>query len=225
MKKIILNLLILVLVFGTVTTVFAEDDDVTENSAVVCAQDAKQCPDGSYVSRVGSECEFAKCPNYEKEKEGLMQRIRNLFQNRKEETKNKIEDRVASSTERKVAGKLENASKKYLKTIEREEAIMAKIVSRIEKIKSNGGNTTEAEKLVAEAKNSLLEARKNYEILKSTVISADNATTTKQFLSSIRESTKLIEKHLRDAHKSLQKTVGSLRGVSQLRNASSTKEN
>ncbi len=29
---------------------------------VVCTQEAKQCPDGSYVSRTGPKCEFAKCP-------------------------------------------------------------------------------------------------------------------------------------------------------------------
>lgn len=29
---------------------------------VVCTQEAKQCPDGSYVSRTGPNCEFAKCP-------------------------------------------------------------------------------------------------------------------------------------------------------------------
>ncbi len=28
----------------------------------VCTQDAKQCPDGSYVSRTGPSCEFAQCP-------------------------------------------------------------------------------------------------------------------------------------------------------------------
>jgi hypothetical protein len=27
-----------------------------------CTQEAKQCPDGSYVSRTGSNCEFAECP-------------------------------------------------------------------------------------------------------------------------------------------------------------------
>ncbi|MEK7658308.1 MAG: peptidoglycan-binding protein [Patescibacteria group bacterium] len=27
-----------------------------------CAQDAKQCPDGSYVGRTGPNCEFAQCP-------------------------------------------------------------------------------------------------------------------------------------------------------------------
>jgi hypothetical protein len=29
---------------------------------VACTQDAKQCPDGSYVSRQGPKCEFAPCP-------------------------------------------------------------------------------------------------------------------------------------------------------------------
>lgn len=29
---------------------------------VVCTQDARQCPDGSYVSRTGPQCQFAECP-------------------------------------------------------------------------------------------------------------------------------------------------------------------
>ena len=29
---------------------------------VMCAQDAKQCSDGSYVSRVAPRCDFAACP-------------------------------------------------------------------------------------------------------------------------------------------------------------------
>ena len=32
------------------------------SNQVVCTQDAKQCPDGSYVSRQPPTCEFAKCP-------------------------------------------------------------------------------------------------------------------------------------------------------------------
>ena len=32
------------------------------SSEVVCPQDIKTCPDGSYVSRVGPKCEFATCP-------------------------------------------------------------------------------------------------------------------------------------------------------------------
>lgn len=33
------------------------------NNSVLCAQDVKQCPDGSYVSRQGPKCEFAPCPS------------------------------------------------------------------------------------------------------------------------------------------------------------------
>jgi hypothetical protein len=36
-----------------------------DNTAVVCPQDAKQCPDGSYVSRTGPNCEFAECSKLE----------------------------------------------------------------------------------------------------------------------------------------------------------------
>lgn len=28
---------------------------------IICTQDAKQCPDGSYVNRIGSKCSFAEC--------------------------------------------------------------------------------------------------------------------------------------------------------------------
>lgn len=37
--------------------------------AVMCTMDARQCPDGSYVSRQGPNCEFAPCPGQSEEKE------------------------------------------------------------------------------------------------------------------------------------------------------------
>lgn len=37
-------------------------------SPVACTQEAKQCPDGSYVSRTGPNCEFAACPMENKNK-------------------------------------------------------------------------------------------------------------------------------------------------------------
>ena len=33
-----------------------------DGEAVLCTQDAMQCPDGSYVGRVGADCAFALCP-------------------------------------------------------------------------------------------------------------------------------------------------------------------
>lgn len=34
-----------------------------EDSQKACTEEAKQCPDGSYVSRTGPNCEFAPCPS------------------------------------------------------------------------------------------------------------------------------------------------------------------
>ena len=33
---------------------------------IACTMDAKQCPDGSYVGRVGPKCEFKACPTIDK---------------------------------------------------------------------------------------------------------------------------------------------------------------
>jgi hypothetical protein len=36
------------------------------SSPKMCTQEAKQCPDGSFVSRTGPNCEFAPCPEEKK---------------------------------------------------------------------------------------------------------------------------------------------------------------
>lgn len=132
--------------------------------------------------------------------------------------KNKIEKRFGKMFER------------FQATIDRERVIMTKIQTRIEKIKANGGSTTEAEKLVASAKVHLDEAQKDLDALKITanndkeIASSTTDKLSKETLVSMKKSNQEIEKHLREAHKDLQKTVGVLRGVSQLKNASSTRE-
>ncbi len=37
------------------------------NEQVFCTEDAKMCPDGSYVSRKGPNCEFSECPKTSKD--------------------------------------------------------------------------------------------------------------------------------------------------------------
>ena len=34
-----------------------------DGGGIACTQEAKQCPDGSYVGRSGPRCEFAACPH------------------------------------------------------------------------------------------------------------------------------------------------------------------
>ena len=48
-----------------------------KEEAVFCTQDAKECPDGSFVGRVPPSCEFAECPTIE-ENDGLDEALREL---------------------------------------------------------------------------------------------------------------------------------------------------
>jgi hypothetical protein len=273
MKKIILNSLLALLVFGGGATAFAISDDSVSSSTtgVACTQEAKQCPDGSFVGRMGPRCEFAKCPNatttearkiksaleikreaLEKEKtqarlaSSSVKRIEEREEERgelrekmedrlasssvkrdekREEVKDRMEARVASTSAYRLERKFEKIARNYLKEVVRLEQILGRVVTRIEKVKSLGGNTTEAEKYLEEARTNLSEARKTYDVLKTIATNADNnATTTKEMIDSMKNSGKTVENHLRLAHKALQKTVGSLRGDSQFKNASSTRE-
>ncbi|MDD5433145.1 MAG: hypothetical protein PHE77_00580 [Candidatus Pacebacteria bacterium] len=59
MKKIIILISIAVFLIAAVLVDFKF---FTQPKQVVCTEEAMLCPDGSYVSRVGPNCEFADCP-------------------------------------------------------------------------------------------------------------------------------------------------------------------
>ena len=74
-KKIFILLLILVLV---VIAVWGKDlihlivqDDATKSGIVACTEEAKQCPDGSFVTRTEPDCEFKACPTQSGGEEGF----------------------------------------------------------------------------------------------------------------------------------------------------------
>lgn len=66
------NKIILIIVFLTVVVLIGVVYCFslrTKNEPVFCTQEAKECPDGSFVSRISPKCEFAECPG---EKEGIL---------------------------------------------------------------------------------------------------------------------------------------------------------
>ena len=77
MKKVIITLGILGILLGIIVVAEivkfyapAKSDNKPNNKsdslAVICTDDAKQCPDGTYVGRTGPHCEFAPCPGQPK---------------------------------------------------------------------------------------------------------------------------------------------------------------
>lgn len=64
-SKIILLIVFSLIICGVVWKFFI----LPENEGIACTMDAKFCSDGSYVSRIPPNCDFAPCPG---EKEGIL---------------------------------------------------------------------------------------------------------------------------------------------------------
>lgn len=61
----ICSLCLFVLTIGLFFVLFLDQQMLLRPKQVVCTQEAKLCPGGSYVSRTGPHCEFSPCPKDE----------------------------------------------------------------------------------------------------------------------------------------------------------------
>jgi hypothetical protein len=62
MKSLVITILVLAVLAGAWILVWQNYFSESEEEPVFCTQDAKLCPDGSYVGRTGPKCEFSDCP-------------------------------------------------------------------------------------------------------------------------------------------------------------------
>ena len=61
MKTLYILIIILLLIFGAIAGIVYLND-----KSIACTEEAKICPDGTVVVRVGPNCEFEKCPAEDK---------------------------------------------------------------------------------------------------------------------------------------------------------------
>lgn len=66
-KVFVLVFIVVVFIVGGLLYIYNPDPteykNPNEKEPVVCTMDAKLCPDGSYVGRIGPNCEFEACPS------------------------------------------------------------------------------------------------------------------------------------------------------------------
>lgn len=124
--------------------------------------------------------------------------------------------RKASSTERKVEmqgnlarRKVDHASLVLMATIRRLEMIATRLDSRILKIETSRGTTTQAKIFVAEARGHLARASSSIAVLTSLDLSGKKA---QENFERIRTLAAEIKGYLRDAHRSLKNAVQALKG-------------
>lgn len=164
------------------------------------------------------------------------------------EVRQEVKERVASTSER-IKDRLEDARENFLRiarirvkniidrleaTILREEGIYTRIVSRIEKVKSAGGNTTDSERHISEARTHIGNAKTALTTLKNASTTASQnlvdsntstSTTAKNNLRKVKEMALTVEKHIREARNSLVKAITSLKGVSTTRATTTSSSN
>lgn len=62
MKRLLMYGGALILLVILAVLIFTQNKKSQSQAVTPCTQEAKQCPDGSYVSRTGLQCQFADCP-------------------------------------------------------------------------------------------------------------------------------------------------------------------
>ncbi len=139
---------------------------------------------------------------------------------------------IKEKIELKLEKRLEKMVERYQATLDRENSILRRVESRIEKVKNTGGNIETASKLALEAKTEIGLATSSLATFKTTIVSIDNATTsatstpgqiTKENMKKLKKLSAEVEKHIRLAHKAMVNAVVSLKGASGL-NATSSAE-
>lgn len=246
MKKLIINSLITVVALGGATVALAQDTETqpatTANTETTGGRPPR--PARPAVENRVADLKAKVASSTEKRQERMEDRKERIASTteRMQEKREEMKDRLASSSEKRqervedrkerMMKELKRQYDKMLKrieaTIQREETLMGKLNDRIAKIKAAGGTTAEAEKMTADAKVHIDAAKTDLASLKlnaSTTAQTLSTTTNavkKENLDKMREIEKGIEKHLKEAHKLLEKAVGNLRGMSQLKNGKAT---
>jgi hypothetical protein len=136
---------------------------------------------------------------------------------RREAARVEAESRRAEAQSRRVEfqqdiakRRVEHTARVILATIERLENIIERIESRIAKVKSGGGDTSESERFIAAANVSLSSARASVAAFVNIDLSSEQAS---ENFERIRAAAAEAREHLRAAHQNLMLAVRSLHAV------------
>lgn len=162
-------------------------------------------------------------------KTGVIKDLRQDLKENRMQVATTTQERMEKRDERRetllrIAGiKLQNMIDRFEATMSRLNGITNKVISRIEKVRTNGGNTANAEKYVADAQKHFADARialTKLETATSTakelLASSDVSTSTviKTGLKKIKDIALTVESEIKEGHKSLNNALKELRGMS-----------
>jgi len=149
--------IILLLVLGY--TAYAEDNGKGTQAPVACTMEARICPDGSYVSRIAPDCEFAKCPDESSIKDNSTGgKIKNRFDNVKSQIQVNREENKGIKEE--VKNEIGNVKNELEKEREEHRIEMKGLIDQIKTKREEFKNEFELKK--EEAKVKIAEIKANF---------------------------------------------------------------
>lgn len=239
MKKYVGLFIVLVMVLViNAKAVGAQDARSFNVGETICAMDAKLCPDGSYVSRTGPNCEFTACLNSIKpeEPETLpLPQARNEMEVRREVFRNALKtDREAFLEELKIKReefRLANAQRReefrqkakrmigerFNVAVRNLERMQTRIGNIIEKLNTDGKNTDIATDYLNSSEEKLGNAKVKIAEIEA-LLPTDSGKITPEIFEQIKLLAREAKDLLKESHNDLVQAIKELKGLKEITN-------
>jgi len=238
LKVFLIGMFLVLFSFSTASAKINDSARILQEGKA-CSSDAKLCPDGTSVGRVGPECEFAKCPEVKEDKnlqdeietsdtdvagqgsiETRREQIKTEIEKIRETAKLKMEDLKvkfqleknkvkAKLLEKRVSGR-EEALKRFDKAIERITNLKEKVNSQITKLDAKGIDTEKAKSVLATTDAKILEIKQKVAEV-STILASTTNELTKENKDKLRQLTKDTQDLIKETHATLSDAIKSLK--------------
>lgn len=179
-------LILTAVVLGVVFAIPAMAQTNASSIKRACTQEAKQCPDGSYVSRTGPNCEFAACPGttikekraelntkLKDERDAAKKRLETVREETKKATEalrvefkdkiSKLRDerkkQIATRLDKQLAHLNTQWTDHFNDVLNRLSEILSKVELRADKAQTNGRNVSTVKTAIGNAKTAIESAR------------------------------------------------------------------
>lgn len=176
----------------------------TPQREMVCGQDVKQCPDGSYVSRQPPTCEFAPCSQLKDRRDQFKEKLQIIRDEKKKALVERIDERISKLNKNYVA--------KFSEAVRKLEAILNGLKEKTAIFTASGANVSMVDNAIANAQTAIDSAKislaeqeakvYNIEVSSETGLKANVGRTVSQF-----------RKDLRDVHKKIVDAKQAVRNV------------
>lgn len=199
-----------------------------QEDVVECTMDAKMCPDGSYVGRVGPDCAFAACPG-----EGMQEPMpvsipeetdpgqevvetTDLYVPPVEEEQVSVPQKVLSEeTQRNLMLRVQSLTNRMSEIVDVLEDITLRIASRTAKMQDEGIDVTDVSTILSTMPTAMELARENVAMVITNAETMLASEDPNMYMSDVRGAVSAVQVNLTSVYEKLAQALFVLKGMNQ----------